>query len=71
LVKSIVDVTESVNFGSNDEEILPLTRCVCGKEFDYWGFVLNIYPTNPAQCPSCKRKLFFAVNIAVYEIKED
>ena len=35
------DVTDNVRFGSNDGDLLPLYKCMCGREFDPWDFILN------------------------------
>ncbi len=63
------DVTHLVSFSDNDGEDLPLTRCVCGKEFESWDFILSIYPDTAKECPACGRKLYFDYSITVYEIE--
>ncbi len=63
------DVTHLVSFSDNDGESLPLTRCVCGKEFAAWDFILSIYPDMARECPACGRKLYFDYSITVYEIE--
>lgn len=65
------DITDQVQYGGDvDDESLPLTRCACGEVFGSWSFVLSIYRDDPRVCPTCKRKLFFGVNIRVYEVIE-
>jgi len=64
------DITNKVSFGSNDDECLPLTKCVCGREFGLWNFILGIERDYPHQCPNCKRKMYFTINIKVYEIQK-
>lgn len=64
------DITKQVLFGFNDEECLPLTQCACGKSYNYWDFVLSVYPDDPEECIHCGRKLYFRVNITVYEKNE-
>lgn len=66
-----MDVTDQVDFGNSDDESLPLTKCVCGKKFEYWEFVLSIYEDSPNKCPNCGRKLFFRNSIRVYEVKDE
>ncbi len=61
------DVTELVNHGSNDDECLPLTKCVCGAEFPVWSFFISIYRETPYHCPKCGRGLYFTCEIRIYE----
>jgi len=61
------DVTSECRFGENDEELLPLKKCVCGKKFDSWDFILSIYREDPHVC-DCGRKLYFRNKITIYEI---
>jgi DNA-directed RNA polymerase subunit RPC12/RpoP len=65
-----IDVTGKVEYGLNDDECLPLLKCVCGKEFKSWDFVLPVYSDDPAECPDCGAKLFFQLSIKVFQIKD-
>ena len=65
------DVTELVDFGANDDEALPLTKCVCGKKYDLWDTSIGIYRDWARGCPDCGRKLYFTCKIRVYEVEED
>jgi len=65
-----IDITDKVDFDNNDDEYLPLNKCVCGKEFPRWEFTLGIYDDMPTECPACHRKMFFRLGITVYEIVE-
>jgi hypothetical protein len=65
-----LDVTEKVEFDWNDNECLPLTKCVCGAEFKLWTFIISIYEDDPYYCPECKRGLFWTTRIKVYEVLE-
>lgn len=65
-----IEITGKVSFGLNDDECLPLKKCACGKEFAHWDFILGVYRDSPHECPDCKRKMYFAVEIKVYEVKE-
>ena len=62
------DITTQVDFDNPDDELLPLTKCVCGQKFESWEFTISIYDKNPTTCPSCKRGLFFRQAIRVYEV---
>lgn len=66
------DVTQLVDFdaGQIDSECLPLYKCVCGKTFDSWDFLLGIYRENASRCPQCNRRLYFSVGIRVFEVEE-
>ncbi len=65
-----IDVTDQVVFLGNDGELLPIIKCVCGKEFPPWNFAISIYEDNPNDCPNCGRKLFFRNRISVYSFIE-
>ncbi len=67
-----IDVTDKVVFDNDDidGECLPLYKCVCGKEFEKWHFILSIYEDHPHICSHCGRKLFFRNEIKVYEVEE-
>ena len=64
-----IDITDKVAFGLNNDECLPLKKCACGKEFDWWEFILGMDsdPGYPKECPNCGRKMWFSVKIRVYE----
>jgi len=36
------DVTGKVNFSFPDDESLPITKCVCGRTFGLWNFIINM-----------------------------
>jgi hypothetical protein len=65
------DVTDLVWFSNNDDELLPITQCVCGAKYVTWDFVISIYPEDAYECPACHRKLYFSLGITVYEVEED
>jgi len=63
------DVTLSVGFGNNDDEYLPVTKCVCGEKFASWDYVLSIYRDIKYEgYPKCKRRLYFRNKITIYEV---
>jgi DNA-directed RNA polymerase subunit RPC12/RpoP len=61
------DVTDKVAFLNNDDELLPIIKCVCGQKFEPWTFIISIYKDDPTECQSCGRKLFFRNMIRVFE----
>ncbi|GAH10675.1 unnamed protein product [marine sediment metagenome] len=63
-----IDVTDKVDFQGNDDECLPITKCVCGEKFEPWRFMISIYKDDPYACPACGRRLFFSMGIRVYEV---
>jgi len=67
----IKDVTNNVVFGNNDDEALPVLKCVCGHRFQSWDFIISVYEEDPYQCPKCSAKLFFGSSITVYQIEEE
>lgn len=69
---SDLDVTDKVSFGNNDDEALPLTKCVCGEKFQEWAFIVSIYPKWEASaCPKCGRRLYFRNAIRVFQVVDE
>jgi hypothetical protein len=64
----MLDVTDKTDFGFNDDEVLPLTQCVCGTKFAPWAAILHLPSEEPWQCPNCQAKLTFRVTIRVFKI---
>ena len=64
------DVTHAVEFGINDEESLPMTKCLCGQHFDLWDFIIGKW-TIPTPCPTCGRKYYFENDIRVRLVIEE
>lgn len=65
------DVTKLVDFGRNDDEFLPLTKCVCGHRWNTWDFSIALGPRNPYYCPYCGRFLYFTLDIHVFEVDDN
>lgn len=70
MTNKFTDITDQVEFIRNDNEMLPITKCICGHQFAPWDFFISIYPNMPDECPECGVKLFFGVRIRVYKINE-
>ena len=68
---AIRDVTSQVVTGEIDDEILVITKCICGKQFSRWVFYISIYPENPYACPACGRKFVFSSKVTIYEVLDD
>jgi hypothetical protein len=66
-----LDVTDQVKFLNSEDEMLPLTQCICGQVFEPWDFTLGIYRGLVRPCPSCGRQLYFRVNVRVYEVQDE
>lgn len=64
-----LEITKQVEIGYFEEEDLVLKRCVCGKKFEDWDFVLHPYDDTANTCDGCGRMLYFRVDIHVYEIQ--
>lgn len=60
------DITESVEFDFNDGECLPLTKCICGKIYPHWDFILGMGKDSATKC-ECGRELYFEIEIRIYE----
>jgi DNA-directed RNA polymerase subunit RPC12/RpoP len=67
-----IDVTKKVNFGWIDDESLPITKCICGHEFEMWcgDLTISIYKDDPTECPNCGAKLYFSNEIRIYQVIE-
>ena len=64
------DVTGLVDYENNDDESLPITKCVCGRQFTPWDFIISIYRDHPDRCIECGAKLYFQLGIRVYQVDE-
>lgn len=65
-----IDITDRVAYEADsiDAELMPLTRCVCGTEFDYWQFPIPSDRERAQECPGCHRKIYFGLTVRVYEV---
>ena len=64
------DVTNECIYGEVDDELLPLRKCVCGREFKFWDAILSIDRNHLFEC-ECGRMLYFSNKIIIYEIGEE
>ena len=67
------DVTKQVRFGWADTESLPITRCICGKEFTEWPETIPYQESDGMEqdtweCPNCARQLIWSQRVTVYEV---
>ena len=69
--KKMRDVTKEIEFGRSDDELLPITRCVCEHEYPLWEFSICIYRDDPYECKHCGRKLYWTSKVTVYCVNED
>lgn len=68
--QEIIDITDMVEFGAIDGDILNFNKCACGKEFEDWDFLLSVGEEWAKKCPKCGREMFFSYNTRVFEIRE-
>ena len=66
-MKGWKDVTSLMRFGNPDDECLPVHKCVCGEEFEHWGFIIGIDEEYPYGCPFCGREFMFRQKIEIWE----
>lgn len=64
------DVTDQIQVGAVDDELVAVNKCVCGEVFDHWYFYLSIYPDSPNECPACGRKFYFTSTVRVFEVTD-
>jgi hypothetical protein len=62
---SLRDVTKQVERGWEDEEIVQITKCICGATEP---FVISIYESEARECPSCGCKFICQQQTLVYEV---
>ncbi len=67
----IKDVTDNTEFGSNDDEFLPIYKCICGRKFRPWEFILQADSESLQECPECGGKFYFKNTIQIFEFIED
>jgi hypothetical protein len=54
-------------FDLPDDELLPLTRCICGVAYKSWEMTLSIYEEDAVPMPCCGRRLYFRQTIEVLD----
>ena len=64
------EVTSGIEYGTIDDECLPILKCVCGKRFDF-GFFISADREDAFSCPVCGRKFYFKSKVIIYEVVED
>lgn len=48
---------------------LSVTKCVCGATFEQWRFIVTPHVIGASQCPDCQRRLHYAGNVRIYEVR--
>ena len=61
-----VDVSKQVGWYGLEDELLALTKCVCGQIFEPWDFIVSIYADSPHTCRKCGREYYFRNDVRVY-----
>lgn len=62
------DVSALCAWANPDDELLPLTRCVCGVLFSAWDVNLSVYRDDPVEMLCCGRRLYFSNTVHVFEV---
>lgn len=67
------DITEFVEFGLPDGDILPIDKCACGTRYLPWDFLIgmNYDPRRLHMCRKCGRKMYFEMTIKIFEASSD
>lgn len=60
---------DAYRFDNPDDELLPLRRCACGREYPPWEMTLSIYSDSPTEMPCCGRRLYFRQDIEIVEVQ--
>jgi hypothetical protein len=66
-----VDVSDLVQLGDPDGELVPVQACACGFRPPYWGFYLSVYSDKPTACGACGRRFYVSIGVRVYEVVAD
>jgi uncharacterized CHY-type Zn-finger protein len=61
----LIDVTRDVTRGWEDEEIVQITKCICGSQKE---FTISIYKDDAHECPACGRRFVCRQTTKVYEV---
>lgn len=64
-----INVTEEVEFELNDDESLPVKKCICGQKYNPWDFIISFDEDEPSKCPKCGREFYFNIKIEVFLIE--
>jgi len=62
------NITSEVEFGFSDDEYLPITRCLCGAEFEPYEQWISIYESSPWECSECGAEMVWEFKPNVYLI---
>jgi len=66
------DVTDLMDFNFPDDEVMPLTGCLCGAKWPAWsGPYISIYEDTPYACPECGRKFYWQARYTIWEVVDD
>lgn len=63
-----LDVTNQIEYADIEGDSLSITKCVCGKEYKSWDFILHTDRDWAAECYHCHRKFYFRDTVQVFEI---
>lgn len=63
----LYDVTDKADFHRPDDEHLPLTKCVCGREIAAWDTILHIDDVRVMEC--CGARLKWTQRITIWQEK--
>ena len=64
-----IDVTRKVEVSDMPGDNLYVTKCACGATFEPWEFIIAPHAIGASQCPKCRRRLHYAGNVRVYEVR--
>lgn len=70
IVRSIVsenDITSQVTVYDYNDDLVSISKCVCGHRFKPWEFILWADKDNPKQCPKCNKRMYCSIQVRVYE----
>jgi hypothetical protein len=64
------DVTSVVSIGDVDGTAVPLLRCLCGKPYPYWTYMLTTDRARARECVACQRRFYVSIAVRVFEISD-
>ena len=67
-----IDVTDKIRFGFNNDEYLPITKCVCGENYCMGEWWIHIDPeAELSTCDKCGAKFYFKLSTRVIQVIDD
>ncbi len=54
------------SYANPDDEMLPITKCLCGATFKAWEMNVSVYRDDPTTMPCCGRRVYWSQQITLH-----